>query len=135
MRRNGFKHLGATIIGTAGGPAKSKLAPKHGCDHVMEYREADVGQRVREITRGKGVRAVYDGVGKNTFLLHWTVSRRMLLTFGNASGPVPAFERSVLAARGSLFLIRPIPGHYIATGGGAIGVGAGTFQLSSGKEP
>lgn len=112
-----LKHLGATVIGTAGSPAKAKLAREHGCDYVIEYRDADVAQRVREITDGKGVQVVYDGVGKDTFQasLNSLAPRGMLVSFGNASGPVPAFEPAVLAAKGSLFLTRPTLGHYVAT--------------------
>ena len=62
-----LKHIGATVIGTAGSPEKMALAKAHGCDHVIDYRKEDVAKRVREITGGKGVPVVYDGVGKDTF--------------------------------------------------------------------
>src|SRR3546814_6559860 len=62
-----LKHLGATVIGTAGGAAKAELARAHGCDHVIDYRHEDVAARVRELTDGKGVPVVYDGVGRDTF--------------------------------------------------------------------
>ncbi len=93
------------------------LAKSHGCAHVIDYRKEDVAKRVREITGGKGVPVVYDGVGKDTFQgsLDSLSPRGMLVSFGNASGPVPAFEPGILAAKGSLFLTRPSLIHYTAT--------------------
>jgi NADPH:quinone reductase len=110
-------HLGATVIGTAGGAEKLAVARAHGCAHVIDYRTEDVAGRVRELTGGGGVAVVYDGVGKATFQasLDSLARRGMLVSFGNASGPVPAFEPSVLAAKGSLFLTRPALPDYTAT--------------------
>ena len=105
------------MIGTAGGAEKAALAKAHGCEHVIDYRTEDVTARVRELTGGRGVAVVYDGVGKDTFeaSLSSLARRGMLVSFGNASGPVPAFEPAVLSARGSLFLTRPTLVDYTAT--------------------
>jgi NADPH2:quinone reductase len=112
-----LKHLGAIVIGTAGSPEKMALARAHGCTHVIDYRTENVAQRVRELTGGHGVAVVYDGVGKDTFAssLDSLTRRGMLVTFGNASGPVPPFEPIVLSAKGSLFLTRPTLMDYTAT--------------------
>ena len=112
-----LKHIGATVIGTAGGPEKMALAKAHGCDHVIDYHKEDVAKRVREITGGKGVPVVYDGVGKDTFQasLDSLAPRGMFVSFGNASGAVPAFEPIVLSAKGSLYFTRPTLMAYVAT--------------------
>jgi NADPH:quinone reductase len=112
-----LKHLGAIVIGTAGGEEKMALAKAHGCAHVLDYRKEDVAKRVREITGGKGVPVVYDGVGKDTFQasLDSLAPRGMFVSFGNASGPVPAFEPTILSAKGSLFFTRPSLMAYTAT--------------------
>jgi len=112
-----LKHLGATVIGTGGGAEKLALAQAHGCDHVIDYHREDVARRVRELTGGAGVPVVYDGVGRDTFQasLDSLARRGLLVSFGNASGPVPAFEPGVLSAKGSLFLTRPSLMDYIAT--------------------
>jgi NADPH2:quinone reductase len=103
------KSLGVTVIGTAGGAAKCALAAAHGAAHVIDYTREDVVARVREITGGKGVPVVYDGVGKDTFMksLDCLAPRGLLVCFGNASGPVPPFDLQLLAARGSLYVTRP----------------------------
>ncbi|HEY2661739.1 MAG TPA: quinone oxidoreductase [Caulobacteraceae bacterium] len=109
--------LGAHVIGTVGSTAKAELARAHGCQHVILYREEDVTARVREITGGKGVPVVYDGVGAATFeaSLASLARRGMLVSYGNASGPAPAIEPARLARGGSLFLTRPTLFDYIAT--------------------
>ncbi len=109
--------LGAQVIGTVGSPAKAELARAHGCQHVILYREEDVAARVREITGGKGVPVVYDGVGAETFeaSLASLARRGLLVSYGNASGPAPAIEPGRLARGGSLFLTRPTLFDYIAT--------------------
>ena len=110
------KALGATVIGTVGSEAKVEVARRHGCDHVV-VTGPDLAPRVRELTRGVGADVVYDAVGKDT----WETSldslrpRGMLVSFGNASGPVPAFQPLVLTMKGSLFLTRPSLAHYVAT--------------------
>ncbi|HLB80028.1 MAG TPA: quinone oxidoreductase [Dongiaceae bacterium] len=110
------KHLGATVIGTAGSEEKAALARAHGCDHVILYRREDVAKRVRELTGGAGVPVVYDGVGKDTFAasLDCLAPLGLMAIFGSASGPVPPFDLGVLAAKGSLFLTRPTLMTYIA---------------------
>ena len=112
-----LKHLGATVIGTAGSPQKMELAKAHGCAHVIDYRREDVAKRVRELTDGKGVPVVYDGVGKDTFQasLDSLAPRGMFVSFGNASGPVPPFEPVSLSAKGSLYFTRPSLVAYVAT--------------------
>jgi len=112
-----LKHLGATVIGTAGSPEKLALAQKNGCAHVIDYSKEDVAKRVREITNGKGVPVVYDGVGKDTFQgsLDSLAVRGMFVSFGNASGPVPAFEPILLSTKGSLYFTRPTLFSYTIT--------------------
>jgi NADPH2:quinone reductase len=103
------KHLGATVIGTAGSKDKAKLARDNGCDHVILYREEDFAARVKEITKGGLCDVVYDGVGKATFpgSLDCLKSFGMFVSFGAASGPVDAFNIGVLAQKGSLYATRP----------------------------
>lgn len=110
------KHLGATIIGTAGSPEKCKLAEEHGCTHVINYRTEDFVARTKELTNRKGVDVVYDGVGKDTFpgSLDCLKPRGLWVTFGNASGPVPPFDTLMLAAKGSLYATRPTLATYAA---------------------
>lgn len=111
------RHLGATVIGTAGSPEKAELARAHGAHHVILYREEDVPARVREITGGRMVPVVYDGVGKDTFetSLDCLAPRGLMVSFGNASGPVPPIDISILNLKGSLFLTRPSLAGYTAT--------------------
>jgi NADPH:quinone reductase len=103
------KHLGATVIGTVGSDAKAELARKHGCEHPIVYTHEDFVQKVREITGGEGVAVVYDGIGKDTFAgsLDCLRPMGMMVSFGNASGPVPPFDPAILSQKGSLFLTRP----------------------------
>ncbi|HYC54699.1 MAG TPA: quinone oxidoreductase [Candidatus Binatia bacterium] len=103
------RHLGATVIATAGSDEKAALARAHGADHVIVYSREDFARRVRDITGGKGVPVVYDGVGKDTFegSLDCLAPRGLLVSFGNASGPPPALELGTLAMRGSLYVTRP----------------------------
>ena len=104
-----LKALGATVIGTVGSDAKAELAKAHGCDHTIVYTRENFVERVKEITGGAKVPVVYDSVGKDTFLgsLDCLQPRGMLAVFGNGSGPVPAFDLGMLAARGSLYVTRP----------------------------
>lgn len=108
------KALGAMVIGTAGSPEKLELAMAHGCDHVINYRSEDFVTRVKEITEGRGVDVVYDGVGKSTFegSLDCLRPRGLLASFGNASGPVSIPDLGVLARKGSLYVTRPTGAHY-----------------------
>ena len=104
-----LKHLGATVIGTVGSEEKAALARAHGCDHTILYTSESVPERVRQLTGGAGVPVVYDSVGKDTFegSLDSLAPLGMLVSFGNASGPVAPFEPGILAAKGSLFFTRP----------------------------
>ncbi len=111
------KAIGAVVIGAVGSDEKAAFVRRLGCDHVILYRQEDVAARVREITGGDGVPVVYDSVGKDTFdgSIASLARRGLMVTFGNASGPVPAFEPSRLQRAGSLFLTRPTLFDYVAT--------------------
>ena len=111
------KHLGATVIGTVGSAEKVELAKSHGCAHVLNVRSEDWVKRVRELTSGAGVPVVYDSVGKDTWSgsLDCLAIRGTMVSFGNASGAVPAFEPGILSAKGSLYLTRPTLMHYTRT--------------------
>ena len=111
------KHLGATVIGTVGSDDKAALAKKVGCKHVIVTSKENFVERVKAITKGKGVPVVYDGVGKDTFLgsLDCLAPLGMMVSFGNASGAVTQFNPGVLAQKGSLFLTRPTLVNYTAT--------------------
>ena len=104
-----LKALGATVIGTVGSEDKAKLAKAHGCDHAIVYTKENFVERVKEITKGNKVPVVYDSVGKDTFMgsLDCLQPLGLLAVFGNGSGPVPAFDLGLLAAKGSLFVTRP----------------------------
>ncbi len=110
------KALGATVIGTVSTPEKAELAKANGCDYPILYTEEDFHKRVMEITDGAGVPVVYDSIGKSTFdkSLDCLSPMGMMVSYGNASGPVPAFEPGILAQKGSLFLTRPSLMHYTA---------------------
>ena len=111
------KHLGATVIGTVGGPDKMQLAKDHGYDYVIDYKNEDFAARVKEITGGKLCPVVYDGVGKATFpaSLDCLRPRGLFVSFGNASGPVDAFNIGLLAQKGSLYATRPTLFGYAGT--------------------
>jgi NADPH:quinone reductase len=111
------KALGAKVIGTVGSDAKIEIAKAHGCSHVINSTTEDVAARVREITKGVGVPVVYDGVGQATLMssLNSLRPRGLLVSYGNASGPVKNFEFGTLAAKGSLYVTRPTLGHYTST--------------------
>ena len=108
------KALGATVIGTVGSDAKAKLAADHGCDHPIVYTRENFVERVKQITGGEGLPVVYDSIGKDTFLQSLDCLRPlgMMVSFGNASGPVANFNLGILAAKGSLFVTRPTGGSY-----------------------
>ncbi|MDP5021665.1 MAG: quinone oxidoreductase, partial [Burkholderiaceae bacterium] len=111
------KYLGATVIGTVGSPDKAELARAHGCDHPVLYKDEDFSSRAREITDGKGVDVVYDSVGKSTWegSLDCLSPRGLMVSFGNASGPVAPVNLGILAAKGSIYVTRPTLATYIAT--------------------
>lgn len=110
------KHLGAKVIAIVGSPVKADLVRAQGADHVLLSQDDWVGQ-TKSATRNKGVNVVYDSVGKDTFVGSLDCLRPlgMMVTFGNASGPVPPVAPLELSKRGSLFLTRPTLFHYIAT--------------------
>ncbi|MGL5138470.1 MAG: quinone oxidoreductase family protein, partial [Beijerinckiaceae bacterium] len=103
------KYLGATVIATAGGPEKLKVTKALGADHLIDTNSEDIAKRVREITGGIGCDVVYDGVGKTTFMPSLDSLRKFgtLVSFGNASGAVDAFNIGILAGKGSLYVTRP----------------------------
>lgn len=134
--------LGATVIGTAGGPEKVALAKAHGCDHVIDYKAEDFAAKVREITGGRGVDVVYDGVGKATFegSLDCLRPRGLLASFGNASGVVSIPDLTVLSRKGSLYVTRPTGANYftkrqdLLEGAGALfgAIGSGAIKVEIG---
>jgi NADPH2:quinone reductase len=111
------KALGATVIGTVGSDEKAELARAHGCDHPIVYTREDFVAEVERITNGDKLPVVYDSVGRDTFTKSLDCLRRrgMMVSFGNASGPVDPFPPALLAQKGSLFLTRPTLFDYIAT--------------------
>ena len=110
-------HLGATVIGTVGSDEKAALARANGCHHVIVYTREDFAARVRKITGGRGVRVVYDSVGRSTWdgSLDCLQPRGLMVSYGNASGPVPPVSPLTLSAKGSLYLTRPTLMTYTAT--------------------
>ncbi len=110
------KYLGATVIGTVGSESKAALAKKAGSRHVLVLGRDNLVDAVKKITKGKGVPVVYDGVGKDTFMdsLDCLAPLGLMVTFGNASGPVPPVNLGILAQKGSLFVTRPTLATYTA---------------------
>jgi NADPH2:quinone reductase len=113
------KRLGATVIATAGTEEKAALARAEGADHTIVYATHDFEAETKRITSGRGVNAVYDGVGKATFDKDLNVlrPRGMLVLYGGSSGAVPPFDPMILSRKGSLSLTRPTLAHFIATRG------------------
>ena len=109
--------LGVTMIGTVGTDEKAKIAKDHGCTHTIVYTREDFVARVKELTNGKGVPVVYDGVGKAMFpsSLDCLQPRGLYVNFGNASGPVPPLDMLMLSAKGSLYVTRPTLVTYTST--------------------
>jgi len=137
------KHLGATAIGTVGSDEKAEMARANGYAHVINYRTENVPDRVRDITKGAKLPVVYDGVGKDTFemSLECLAPRGLLVSFGNASGPVTGVDLGILSTQGSLYVTRPALPHYLATPEEFRGrakdlfdtVGAGAIKLQIGQ--
>jgi NADPH2:quinone reductase len=127
------KHLGATVIGTAGSDEKAKLARDNGCDHVIQYRQEDFVARIKEITGGKLCDVVYDGVGKATFpgSLDCLKPFGLFASFGSASGPIDAFNIGILAQKGSLYVTRPTLNTHIATREGLEEISSSLFEAVS----
>ena len=113
------KALGATVIGTVGSDEKAELAHAHGCDHPIVYTREDFVSEVERITGGRKLPVVYDSVGRDTFIrsLDCLAPRGLMVSFGNASGPVEPFSPLLLSQKGSLFLTRPTLFNYIAARG------------------
>jgi NADPH2:quinone reductase len=112
------KHLGGTLIGTAGGAEKCKLALEHGAAHCIDYtKDKDFVAKVKEITGGKLCDVVYDSIGKDTFpaSLDCLKPLGLFVTFGNASGPIENMNVGLLGAKGSLYMTRPSLNSYTAS--------------------
>lgn len=111
------KHLGATVIGCVGSGEKAELVKANGCDHAILYRDETVSERVREITNGAGVPVVYDSIGRETFedSLNCLRPFGLMVTFGNATGPVDPVKLGILAGKGSLYVTRPTLATHTAT--------------------
>lgn len=110
------KMHGAIVIGTTSSEKKAELARACGADHIILYTQENVAERVRELTDGRGADVVYDSVGKSTFQGSLDSLRRrgMLVSFGQSSGAAPPVDPLTLSSKGSLFLTRPVLGHYTA---------------------
>lgn len=123
--------LGVNMIGTVGSEAKAELARAHGCHHVINYNTENFVERVKEITDGKKVSVVYDSIGKDTFTgsLDCLAPLGLMVSFGNASGPVPDFSLAELASRGSLFITRPTLFAYAAQRSDLEAMAADLFQV------
>jgi len=109
--------LGLQLIGTAGGSDKCRLALENGAAYAIDYTQEDFGARVKAITGGRGVKVVYDSIGKDTFDKGLDCLRPfgLMACFGNASGPVAPFAPGILAAKGSLYVTRQTVFSHIAT--------------------
>ena len=111
------KTLGCKVIGTVGSDEKINLAKKNGCDEVINYSKEDFAKKVMELTNGKGVPVVYDGVGKSTFekSLQCLKTRGMMVSFGNASGSLSPIDVTKMLQPKGLFFVRPSMGQYLST--------------------
>ena len=112
-----LKALGVNAIGTVGSEEKAALAKAHGWTHVINYNQENFVEKVKALTGGKGVPVVYDSVGKTTWegSLDCLRPRGLMVSFGNASGPVPPVNLGILSAKGSLYVTRPTLATYIAS--------------------
>ena len=111
------KSLGCKVIGTVGSDEKINLAKKNGCDEVINYSKEDFAKKVMELTNGKGLPVVYDGVGKSTFekSLQCLKTRGMMVSFGNASGALSPIDVTKMLQPKGLFFVRPSMGQYLST--------------------
>ena len=127
-------HLGATVIGTVGSEDKAALARANGCHHTILYRTEDFAARVKDITGGKLCDVVYDGIGKATFPASLDCIRPlgMFVSYGNASGPVDAFNIGLLQQKGSLFCTRPTLFTYIAKRADLVAIADDLFDVVRG---
>jgi NADPH2:quinone reductase len=134
------KHLGATVIGVVSTEQKAAQARENGCDHIIMADDADIPGAVRKLTGGEGVAAVYDSIGRDTFITSLDCLRPhgVMVTFGNASGPVEPFAPAELAKRHSLYVTRPVLFDFIAKNEDLVAaanelfsvVGAGVVNIS-----
>jgi len=128
------KALGVKVIGTVGSKEKAELARSYGCDHTILYREENIVERVREITKGAMVPVVYDSVGKDTFQASIDCLQPfgLMVSFGNASGPVPPL--ALTALKGSLYITRPSLGAHMVSRANIEEISADLFKMvASGK--
>ena len=111
------KSLACKVIGTVGSEEKINIAKKNGCDFVINYSKEDFPKKVLEITKGKGVSVVYDGVGKNTLegSIECLKTRGMMVSFGNSSGPVANIDVTKMIQPKGLYFTRPAMGQYLRT--------------------
>jgi len=123
--------LGVTMIGTVGSDEKAALAKANGCTHTIVYTRENFVERVKQLTGGKGVPVVYDGVGKDTFpaSLDCLSPRGMFVSFGNASGPIAAFDILLLSQKGSLYATRPTLATYAASRAAMLKMSEEMFSL------
>ena len=131
-----LKALGVNTIATAGSDDKCQLAKSHGATHVINYSKEDWVKKVKELTDGKGVPVVYDGVGKSTWdgSLDCLRPRGLMVSFGNASGAVPPVNLGILSTKGSLFVTRPTLATHIASRGDLVERSNALFDaVKSGK--
>lgn len=128
------KLLGARVIGTVGNDDKAARAQALGCDHVIVYARERFPERVRELTGGKGVAVVYDSVGRDTFLdsVSCLQRRGMMVSYGNATGPVAPFDCALLHKAGSVYVTRPGLPDYIATRGELLERAGALFEVVRG---
>lgn len=130
------KSLGARVIGTVGSDEKAAVALENGCDAVINYSKEDFVERVKQLTEGRGVDVVYDGVGKATFdkSLDCLRPRGLMVSFGNASGVVSIPDLTVLSRKGSLYVTRPTTAHYVTERSALVAAAAALFEaVASGK--
>jgi NADPH2:quinone reductase len=131
-----LKALGVVTIGTAGSEEKMALAKAHGADHVINYAKDNFVEKVKAITGGKGVPVVYDSVGKTTWdgSLDCLRPRGLIVSFGNASGPVPPVNLGILSTKGSLYVTRPTLATHIASRADLVERSSALFEVvKSGK--
>lgn len=126
-----LKHLGATVIGTVGSEEKAALARAAGCDHIIYYNHENVAEKVGEFTNGAKVPVVFDGVGAATWeaSLDSLAPRGLMVSYGNASGPVTDVNLGILAAKGSLFVTRPTLFAYTNTREALLAAAADLYEV------
>jgi NADPH2:quinone reductase len=123
--------LGANVIGVVSTAAKAQLAKTQGCAHIVMADDPDIAAAVKQLTNGQGVAAVYDSVGKDTFMTSLDCLRPhgTMVTFGNSSGPVEPFSPAILAARGALYVTRPTLAPFVNTRDKLLHAAAALFEL------